>query len=68
MFTKYRIAFLILLSILVLAGCAPATTSGLKVGDQAPDFSLQSSTGSSVSLSDFKGKQPVLLFFHMALG
>lgn len=33
----------------------------LKVGDKAPDFSLQGSDGKTYKLSDFKGKQPVVL-------
>ncbi len=43
------------------------TQSGLKVGDQAPAFSLPSSTGDMVSLADY-ANQPVLLYFHMAVG
>ena len=38
------------------------------VGDSAPDFTLTSTEGTSFSLSDYKGKQPVLLYFHMAVG
>ena len=33
----------------------------LKVGDQAPAFSLQASDGKTYKLSDFKGKQAVVL-------
>ncbi len=40
----------------------------LKVGDPAPDFSLQASDGKSYKLSDFKGKQAVVLaWFPKAL-
>ncbi len=42
--------------------------AGLQVGDPAPFFSLPASDGSTVTLDDYKGKQPVLLFFHMADG
>jgi peroxiredoxin Q/BCP len=35
----------------------------LKAGDKAPSFSLPSSDGSVVSLSDFKGKKVVLYFY-----
>jgi peroxiredoxin Q/BCP len=38
----------------------------LKVGDKAPDFTLTSDEGESVSLSDFKGKQVVLYFYPKA--
>lgn len=37
------------------------------VGDQAPDFTLQSTSGEAITLSAFRGKQPVLLaFFPLA--
>lgn len=35
----------------------------IKVGDQAPDFTLPSQDGSSVSLRDFQGKAVVLYFY-----
>ena len=34
------------------------------VGDLAPDFTLPSSTGEMVNLSDFRGKSQVVLFFY----
>ncbi len=36
---------------------------GLKVGEPAPDFSLQDSNGQTVHLSDLRGKKVVLYFF-----
>jgi peroxiredoxin len=38
----------------------------LKVGDKAPEIKLFSSEKKEVSLSDFKGKNVVVLFFPMA--
>lgn len=38
----------------------------LKVGDTAPDFSLTSTTGKKVTLSEFKGKKNVVLAFFPA--
>lgn len=38
----------------------------LKVGDRAPDFALQDETGKTVRLSDFAGKQSVVLMFYPA--
>lgn len=47
----------------VMAGlaAAPAMAQGLKVGDQAPDFTLQATDGKTYKLSEFKGKQSVVL-------
>jgi len=36
----------------------------LKVGDKAPDFTLQSDSGKEVSLSQFFGKKEVILYFY----
>ncbi len=38
----------------------------LKIGDKAPDFTLFNSEKKEVSLSDYKGKNVVVLFFPMA--
>jgi peroxiredoxin Q/BCP len=38
----------------------------LKVGDEAPDFSLPSDSGANVSLKEFKGHTLVLYFFPKA--
>ncbi len=35
----------------------------IQVGDRAPDFSLSSQTGETVTLSQFRGK-PVVLYFY----
>lgn len=35
----------------------------LEVGDKAPDFTLKSTTGEEISLSDFRGKNVVLYFY-----
>ena len=47
----------------VMAGLAavPAMAADLKVGDPAPDFTLQATDGKTYKLSDFKGKQAVVL-------
>jgi uncharacterized lipoprotein YajG len=51
----------------LLAGCA-AEPQTATVGGKAPDFSLNDTSGSVVSLSDYQDVQPVLLYFHMAVG
>ena len=38
----------------------------LAVGQSAPDFSLPSHTGGMVKLSDYRGKNVVLVFFPLA--
>lgn len=49
-------------------GYAPPTTPGdrppVKVGEVAPDFSLPDTTGTWVSLHDFRGKPLILVFFR----
>jgi len=40
---------------------APATNVGLRPGDMAPDFTLESLDGEQVSLSDYRGEK-VLVF------
>jgi peroxiredoxin len=34
-----------------------------KIGSMAPNFRLQASNGQEISLSDFRGKSNVVLFF-----
>ncbi len=57
---------LVLLNIL-LAGMLGATgvARALEVGDKAPGFSLPSTTGEKISLSQFRGKKHVLLAFYI---
>lgn len=42
---------------------APATS--LKIGDKAPDFEINDTTGTKVKLSDFRGKKNVVLAFYV---
>jgi cytochrome oxidase Cu insertion factor (SCO1/SenC/PrrC family) len=69
-FARPRLVFLItlLLGMLALTACGGSQSGDLAVGDEAPDFSLQDFNGQTVALNDFVGKQPVLLYFHMAVG
>ena len=64
-------AALVAIAAATLAAQAPApggTPVELKVGDPAPDFSLQASDGKTYKLSDFKGKKAVVVaWFPKAL-
>jgi hypothetical protein len=53
---------------LLLQACSSQSSADLAVGDQASDFSLPTSDGKTVSLSDYVGARPTLLYFHMAVG
>jgi peroxiredoxin len=50
----------------LLAGMVVSTSvaAALEVGEQAPDFTLPSTTGEPISLSQFRGKKLVLLEFY----
>jgi cytochrome oxidase Cu insertion factor (SCO1/SenC/PrrC family) len=54
--------------VLLLAACASGgSEDSIEVGADAPEFTLPNAAGGEVSLSDYAG-QPVLLYFHMAVG
>jgi thioredoxin-dependent peroxiredoxin len=62
----FRLLALPLVACGMFAGPARAQTE-LKVGDQAPDFSLQATDGKSYTLSkDLKGRWVVLAWFPKA--
>jgi cytochrome oxidase Cu insertion factor (SCO1/SenC/PrrC family) len=46
------------------ADLAPTDLQRVKVGDAAPDFSLENMDGKAVALSDFRGKKNVILVFY----
>jgi peroxiredoxin len=48
-----------------MAQSAPTKTQ-LKVGDEAPDFTLPDNANKPVKLSDFRGKKNVVLAFFPA--
>ena len=52
---------LTLARLLLVTGVALA----VEVGEQAPDFTLPSTTGEQISLRQFRGKQHVLLEFYV---
>ena len=46
------------------AGLPPLDTSRVSVGTTAPDFTLESKDGGTVTLSQFRGKKDVVLVFY----
>jgi cytochrome oxidase Cu insertion factor (SCO1/SenC/PrrC family) len=64
---------LILLAVLAVSfaftalgqGTPAASASKFKVGDMAPDFTLTDTAGVKVKLSDFRGKNNVVLAFYV---
>lgn len=63
---RWIILVTLLLTAFLLQACSNAP-SGAQVGADAPSFTLPSTDNRSISLDDFSG-QPVLLYFHMAVG
>ncbi|NTW50549.1 MAG: thioredoxin-dependent thiol peroxidase [Chlorobiales bacterium] len=57
----HRLVFI--LSLTLLASCSFGEIV-LKEGDNAPDFTLPSDDGQIISLSDFKGRNVVVLYFY----
>ena len=63
--SKYTLHLLWLTVLLTGVFGVVSLTSALEVGEQAPDFTLPSTTGDPISLSQFRGKKLVLIEFHV---
>ena len=63
-----RLLMLCMLGLLFLVGQGTGVqvAAALEVGEKAPDFTLPSTTGGKISLSQFRGKKVVLLEFYAA--
>lgn len=63
-----RVRSIVLLSSMLLSGlfgaAGPGVATALEIGDKAPGFTLPSTTGEKISLSQFQGKKFVLLEFY----
>ena len=57
---------LLMTAAVALATSALTAQQKLKVGDEAPDFTLPDTANKPVKLSDFKGKKNVVLAFFPA--
>ena len=70
LFALATVAALSLLGVLTTA-CAPgpqaspASPPALRVDNVAPAFTLPAANGKTVSLAEYLGKTPVLLYFNM---
>ncbi len=56
-------AAVLLSGVLLFLGSNPVMA--LQVGDKAPDFSLPATTAEKISLADYVGKKPVVVFFYI---
>lgn len=56
-----------ILSFALLQSCG-GNAENLSVGNPAPDFTLQDSDGNSYSLSRYKEKNPVIIYFYPKAG
>jgi hypothetical protein len=57
---------IVLAGALLTAVFSSATLEAIEIGDRAPDFELPATTGSNIKLSQFLGKQAVLIEFYGA--
>ncbi len=51
-------------AVAALGWSADGNAAELKVGDAAPEFKLKGSDGKTYTLSQFKGKQPVIVAWY----
>ena len=73
--TKVAVAAFALF-VLVAAACnarpesdrSKSVSAVVRVGDEGPAFTLPSAQGGTVSLSDYRGRKSVLLYFSMGPG
>jgi cytochrome oxidase Cu insertion factor (SCO1/SenC/PrrC family) len=54
---------LALLILLLISSLATLATAGLPAGTSAPDFTLPTTTGEKINLSQFKGQVVILAFW-----
>jgi len=54
---------LVVSTVVIMVSFLSQSVMALDVGDQAPDFALPASDGKTYTLSQFQGKQPVVIAF-----
>lgn len=65
MFIKPPKRLLVLVFTLTSVTVTSGTSMALEVGEKAPDFTLPSTTGEKISLSQFRGNKLVLIEFYV---
>ncbi|MHB8811000.1 MAG: TlpA family protein disulfide reductase [Desulfobulbaceae bacterium] len=55
--------WVLLLVLVLLAGCGGDSPANLKIGDPAPPFTVQGLDGKTISLADYQGSPVVVRFF-----
>ena len=63
--TRRRLAIALTLVLIGVAASWGYTRWGGRPSEMAPAFALPASTGETVRLEQFRGKQPVVLVFYM---
>ena len=61
-----RATFVLMAIMLAAVLALPGRAVAVQVGERAPDFKLPATTGGQIRLSDFRGKQLVLIEFYHA--
>ena len=62
---RKRLTVALVLGLLIAAGAAGFWWWTSRPGETAPVFALPASTGETIRLEDYRGKQPVVLVFYM---
>ena len=57
-------SFLFTIALMAVLAMAAASHAELKVGDDAPEFELPGSDGKTYKLSDFAGKEAVIIAWY----
>ena len=61
---RWPLRLLMPLSVLLVSMLLASSAPALEVGEEAPDFTLPSTTGEKIRLSQFKGRKHVLIQFY----